>query len=321
MKILIADDEVVSRRTLEATLLKWGYEVAVACDGRDAWRILQQAGAPKLAILDWMMPGRDGVDICRDLRKREEGLYTYVLLLTSKAGRHDMIDGLDAGADDYVTKPFDPQELKVRLRAGCRILHLQDQLVAAREALREQATHDPLTGLWNHGAILGILAGEVARAQREGSSVGVVMADLDRFKCINDVHGHLAGDAVLRETARRIRASLRPYDEVGRYGGEEFLIVAPGCDTPDAANLAERLRACVVQEPIDTAEGELHVTMSLGVTTSGGSEPTDVVRLIGSADAALYRAKNEGRNRVVLAAAGPDDLRPTVSQQNCRFVR
>ena len=313
MKILIADDEVVSRRTLQATLARWGYDVVVACDGADAWRKLAEQGAPKLAILDWMMPGRDGVDICREIRKRGEELYTYILLLTSKTGKHDMIDGLDAGADDYVTKPFDPQELKVRLRAGLRILDLQDQLIAARETLREQATHDSLTGLWNHAAILHILDGELARAQRQGSTVGVVMADLDLFKSVNDVHGHLAGDTVLRETALRISASMRPYDEVGRYGGEEFLIVAPGCDVPDAARLAERLRACIAEKPIDTHEGAVHVTMSLGVTASSASNEGDVVRLIGSADAALYRAKSEGRNRVLLAAANPENQPPAVT--------
>ena len=243
MQILIAEDDVITRRTLEALLVKWGYAVIVVRDGVEAWKILQGDAAPRLVILDWMMPGLDGIQICRQVRQRAAAPYVYILLLTAKGNQEDVINGLEAGADDYLTKPFHALELKARLRSGRRILELQQQLIAAREAFRLQATHDLLTGLWNHGAILDILQRELDRARRESNPLGVVMADLDHFKQVNDTYGHLAGDAVLREVAKRLSASVRPYDSVARYGGEEFLIVAPNCDPGSGLNLAQRLRS------------------------------------------------------------------------------
>jgi PleD family two-component response regulator len=205
MKVLIAEDDAISRRMLEAFRVKWGYEVVVAKEGEEGWGILQGKDAPRLAILDWMMPGKDGIDICRSLRQRKGRPYTYILLLTARGHKEDIVEGLEAGADDYITKPFDPFELRARLRAGGRILELQEQLFQAREALRNQASRDPLTDLWNHGTILNILRKELTRASRTQSPFAVAMADLDRFKAINDAYGHQAGDAVLRETSRRLR--------------------------------------------------------------------------------------------------------------------
>src|SRR3989454_12151908 len=175
MRILIADDSIVSRHVLDATLRKWGYEVVVACDGVEAWNVLQGADSPKLAILDWVMPGLTGLDVCRNVREhgKDKDIYTYILLLTSKSLREDLIEGMESGADDYLTKPFDQHELKVRLRAGTRIIDLQSQLVAAREELRDQATKDFLTRIWNRSSILDIFQKEMARAARENRSVGV----------------------------------------------------------------------------------------------------------------------------------------------------
>ena len=246
MRILIADDSVVSRHLLEATLRKWGYEVVVATDGVEAWNVLQGENPPRLAILDWVMPGLTGPEVCSRVREnsRHRDLdYTYIVLLSSKSQREDLIEGLEAGADDYLTKPFDQHELKVRLRAGTRIIDLQRELVSAREELREQATKDFLTRIWNRSSILDVLSRELARASREKRSVGVVLADLDRFKSVNDTYGHFAGDAVVREFTRRLTAAMRPYDSLGRYGGEEFLIIRPGCDERCAGNQGERLRA------------------------------------------------------------------------------
>src|SRR5882724_6037532 len=223
MRILIADDSVVSRHLLDATLRKWGYQVVVACDGEEALAVLQGDDAPKLAILDWVMPGLTGPEVCRKVRdhaKDKEREYTYILLLTSKSLKEDLITGMEAGADDYITKPFDQHELKVRLRAGTRIIDLERELVRAREDLRDQATRDSLTRIWNRGMILEILDRELARAERERRPVGLVLADLDHFKNVNDTYGHFAGDAVLREFVRRTGSSVRPYDAVGRYGGE-----------------------------------------------------------------------------------------------------
>ncbi len=299
MRILVAEDDPLSRHLLEAFLVKWGYEVIVAADGVEARRVLQHDNAPNLALLDWMMPGTDGVEICREVRKRAAEPYTYILLVTAKGQKQDILEGLEAGADDYLAKPFDPQELRARLRVGRRILELQEQLIQAREELRAQATHDPLTGLWNRTAILETLQRELDRAERQRTPVAVFMADLDHFKQINDTYGHLAGDAVLREVSRRMRTTIRSYDAIGRYGGEEFLIVTPGCDVTTALKLAERVRSCVSREPIDVAGGTFSATLSLGVAAS--SEAGDADQLVRDADAALYRAKNAGRNRVELA--------------------
>jgi len=299
MRILIAEDNPVSRHLLEAFLVKWDYEVIVTANGADAWRELQRDRTLRLAILDWMMPGMSGVEVCREVRKCPPEPYVYVLLLTAKDQKYDVLEGLEAGADDYLTKPFDPYELRARLRAGRRILELQEQLILAREQLRAEAAHDSLTGLWNRAAILEILHRELARSEREKTPVAAIVADLDHFKKINDTYGHLAGDAVLREVTRRIAGSMRPYDAVGRYGGEEFLIVAPGCDPATAFKVAERLRDCVSRQPVDIFDGAFPVTLSAGVAAS--CEAKEAEELVRMADAALYRAKTGGRNRVELA--------------------
>lgn len=301
MKILIADDDALSRRVLEAKLAKWGYDVVVAGDGREAWAVLQAPDAPRLAVLDWMMPGRDGVDLCRALRQRGPEPYTYVILLTAQAKEEDLVSGMEAGADDYIVKPFRSNELRVRLRAGRRIIDLQQALIVAREALRAKASLDPLTGLLNHEETLRALSAELARARRERRSVGVVMADVDRFKEVNDAHGHLAGDAVLQAVAGTMRARARQYDTVGRYGGDEFIIVMPGCDPERIATIANRLRAGVESGPIDTSEGLIPVTMTLGAAVSRQSSEIEPAALVRLADQALYRAKERGRNCVEVA--------------------
>ena len=312
MKVLIADDDVVSRHLLETMLTRWGYEVAVTRDGTEAWEVLQRIDAPPMAILDWMMPGLDGVEVCRKVRRLGQEPYIYLLLLTTKGRKENLIEGLDAGADDYLTKPFDPHELQVRLRTGKRIVTLQAELIEAREALRVQATHDPLTGIWNRRAILEILGNELARSRREALPVAVAIADLDYFKRINDTYGHAAGDVTLSEVANRMRAMLRPYDAIGRYGGEEFLMVLPGCTSQDAFKLAERLRIGMSQEPVKLPDGAIEVTSSLGVAASDTLAVMDVTALIQAADNALYRAKAKGRNRIEFATV--TDLTSRISQ-------
>jgi diguanylate cyclase (GGDEF)-like protein len=303
MRILLAEDDVISRRMLEAFLVKWGYEVVVARSGEEGWGILQEKDAPRLAILDWMMPGKDGIDICRGVRQRKGRPYTYIILLTARGQKEDMVQGLEAGADDYVTKPFDPFELRARVRAGGRIVELQEQLLQAREALRNQASRDPLTDLWNHGTILSILRKEVARASRTQGPFAVAMADVDRFKAINDTYGHQAGDAVLREASRRLRGAMRTYDSLGRYGGDEFLAVVPGCDPSAAARFGESFRARIDRKAIETPDGLIPVTLSLGVVALEKLRDVKSETLVRVADAALYRAKIAGRNRVALATA------------------
>ena len=304
MRILIADDSVVSRHLLEATLRKWSYEVVVACDGAQAWEMLSAPDAPRLAILDWVMPGLSGPEVCLRVRQAAQTRdmnYTYLLLLTSKSDREDLIEGMESGADDYLVKPFDQNELKVRLRAGSRVIDLQRELVAAGEELREQATKDFLTRIWNRSSILDILQRELDRASREKRSVGVALADLDHFKGINDTFGHFAGDAVLREFARRAVSTIRSYDSMGRYGGEEFLLVLPGCDPSCTVSQAERLRLAIATSPVSIEETRYPLTCSFGTACWQPGMSLTAEELIRAADDALYAAKKKGRNCTVTA--------------------
>lgn len=302
VRVLIADDSVVSRHVLFATLVKWGYEVIVASDGVEAWNILQREDAPTLAVLDWMMPGLTGPEVCRMLRQKSKEPYTYVLLLTSKNLKEDLIEGMDAGADDYVIKPFEQQELKVRLRSGTRIVKLQAELLATREALREQASHDSLTRLWNRGSILDILDRELHRSRRERQPIGVALIDIDHFKSVNDTYGHIAGDAVLMESARRMQSSTRHYDALGRYGGEEFLLVLPGCNEDCVQAQAERVRLVLSGEPMKLTSNAIGLTASFGTTSFSGVGECTAEMLVRAADEALYSAKRLGRNRVEYVA-------------------
>jgi len=304
-RILVADDNSVVRCSIEVLLIKWGYEPVVATNGDEAWKILQREDSPRLVLLDWMMPGINGPTLCKSVRTLHAVPYTYLILLTGRDTKEDMISGLEAGADDYLTKPFNAYELKARLAAGERILELQQELIAARDALREQATHDPLTGLWNHGATLDILKNELTRGDRQGAAITVTMADIDHFKRVNDDYGHLAGDEVLREVARRLRASVRTYDSIGRYGGEEFLVVSPGCESSAGINQAERLRQVFSATPVLVQETAISITVSLGVATLDKEIKSGVEQLLRVADEALYRAKMGGRNRFEAASVLP----------------
>jgi two-component system, cell cycle response regulator len=315
VKILIADDSIVSRHLLEATLRKWGYDVMVACDGAEALELLQREDAPALIILDWMMPGMTGVEVCRRIRQRDSEPYTYILLLTSKSQKEDLIEGMEAGADDYITKPFDQNELQVRLRAGTRLVDLQAQLLKAREDLREQATRDSLTRLWNRSSILGELGRELARSARDPRPLGVVIVDLDHFKHINDTYGHLAGDAVLREAARRMQNGIRQYDSIGRYGGEEFLILFPGSSESDSYAQADRLRKQLAQAEMSVNDCSVRVTASFGVTTAVPGESWSEETLIRRADEALYVAKKSGRNRVEMLSCRSEPSSVIVSAE------
>jgi two-component system cell cycle response regulator len=299
MKVLIADDSATSRAMLRKSLARWGYEVVMAENGAEAWDILEKPDAPPMAILDWVMPHLTGPDVCKKVRETRREPYTYILLLTSKNSKDETIEGLEAGADDYIVKPFDQQELSVRLRAGKRIIDLQLSLMDAREELREKANKDLLTMLPNRAAIVATLETEIARCHRDQRSVGVVLLDIDHFKKVNDTYGHFAGDAVLRETAARLKSSMRAYDQVGRYGGEEFLVVLLNCDMEQARNQAERMRQRLQESKILADAGlEIPVTASFGVSISDLSDRSPDI-FIRVADEALYRAKAGGRNCVV----------------------
>ena len=304
MKILVAEDEIILRRTLERTLQGWGYEPTAVADGTEALAVLRAPDGPRLAVLDWMMPDRTGLEVARAMRRLGVNRYVYTLLLTAKNEPEDLVAGLDAGADDFLAKPVILQELRARLNAGRRIVELHTQLIDTRDELQQMALRDALTGAFNRGAILELLDCELIRSQREQQPVGLLLVDVDHFKKVNDRYGHPAGDAVLREIVLRMRAFVRATDALGRYGGEEFLLVLPGCDSPTTRLIAERLRHQVAALPIEYEGLSIPVTLSLGTAVSTPPFlPLDAHSLLFVADAALYRAKEEGRNRVAPATA------------------
>jgi diguanylate cyclase (GGDEF)-like protein len=302
MRVLIADDDPVARVKLRSLLKKWSYRPVLADNGDEAWRILSGDDPPLICILDWMMPGLDGIDLCKRIRALKREPYTYLILVTGKGRPEDIVLGMGAGADDYVTKRYDHQELEVRVRAGRRVVDLQLELIHTRDRLQYEATHDHLTGHLNRGETLQQLDRELARAKREETEVGVAMIDVDFFKRVNDTHGHGAGDEVLREVARRLKSALRSYDVLGRIGGEEFVAVVPACGPEDLTSVGERLRSVVASTPVVVNEDlVLPVTVSVGLAASVKGEEATGDKLLMVADAALYRAKRDGRDRVVLA--------------------
>lgn len=305
MRILIAEDDFALRKIVQRLLTKWGYEVEAVCDGEEAWQSLQRPDAPSMVLLDWMMPGMDGVDICRRLRQTKRDIRPYVILLTGKDDKSDLIKGISAGADDYVTKPFDPDELRVRILSGQRVLALQVESLTIMEALRKQASHDYLTGLPNRATIMGMLRREFARGPRSGRDVSVVMADVDHFKSINDSFGHHVGDAVLTEVAKRMAVEMRSYEIIGRYGGEEFMAVLSDSDTVGAFAVAERLRLSVEAKSFEYSSRCVPVTMSFGVASTAEIPSATRETLVQFADAAMYRAKKAGRNRTECAVKTP----------------
>lgn len=301
MRILIAEDDNTSRTILTGVLKKNGHEVVATVNGAEAWQAMQKPDAPVLAILDWMMPEMNGPDVVRLIRAVQTDRPPYIIMLTSKSEKADIITGLDAGADDYLSKPFDPGELRARIEVGRRILELQATVLAANIALAHEATHDPLTGIYNRRAIMEVLSRELSREARQKSGMAIGMCDVDYFKKINDVHGHQAGDEVLCGVVRLMVKCLRQYDSVGRFGGEEFVVITPGVKEGDVCALYERFRAAVADNPIVTKVCDLPITLSIGVAVCGQSSKVD--ELLAAADTALYQAKNGGRNRVCLAEA------------------
>ena len=256
--------------------------------------MLQSEDAPQLAILDWMMPGRDGLEICREIKKASPASARYVLLLTSRSQAEDLTEAFEAGVDDYLTKPIDSKELRARLRAATRLLGLQEQLGEARRRLATELSGDALTGLWNHRAVLDMLRRELARAERDASSVAVARAEIDDFGRWRGTLGEQAGDALLKEAAHRIRSSVRYYDSVGRFDTSEFLLVVPKCDEQGALVQARRLRAFVNNQPIETPLGPLKVSLSLGVAAKRKTNEADIDALLKASAGALARAQAAG---------------------------
>ncbi len=299
VQILVVDDSPVYRQLLASHLQDWDFPLTIAKNGSEAWTLLQREDCPKLVLLDWVLPDIDGVELCRRIRRAGSGSsYSYIILLTGKDAQKDMLEAMQAGADDYLVKPFDERELRARLLVGKRIIGIHEQLVSARESMRYAATHDSLTGLMNRGETLDFLKRELARAERSKRPLSVILADVDHFKVVNDTLGHLYGDEALKEVARRLRSKLRVYDGVGRYGGEEFLMILTECDLMAALTKADELRVCVGTDPIASSHMSKNITVSMGIAVSTDHPAGDMDSILSQADRNLYAAKQNGRNRV-----------------------
>ena len=299
MRVLVAEDDLTSRMILSAILRKWGYEVEEAVDGQEALKLLQQQNPPRIALLDWSMPGLSGVDVCSKLREDSVNDSIYIIILTAKSEKKNVVDGLNAGANDYIKKPYDNDELKARINVGRRMIEIQTELEKAKNALIHEAMHDGLTGLYNRKAILELLKKEFSHAKRFGGMVRVAMCDLDHFKRINDKYGHQTGDEILIGFADLIKNNLREYDLAGRYGGEEFIIIVPAFENGKEKMDFKRICRLVSETKIDTRSGPVSVTVSIGVSESDGNRSID--EILTEADDALYRAKGLGRNCVCFA--------------------
>jgi diguanylate cyclase (GGDEF)-like protein len=304
-RLLLVDDDSVSRSVLSKQLSSRGYEIMEADSGGSALRVLTQPNAPRMAVVDWNMGTINGPELCRILRGRSP--YVYVVLTTAREGRRPLVEAMNSGADGYIQKPVDVDELEAWLVAGQRIVELQDGLLKAHAELERRATHDALTGIRNRGSLLEILGRELRRSIRTKSATGIVLFDVDHFKKVNDTYGHPVGDEVLVEFAARCARAVRDYDVIGRYGGEEFMLVLPGGSLPDAAAVGSRLLDAIARRPFKTSAGELAVTASAGASSTGQGY-MDVDAMIAAADAALYEAKRAGRARLHVAAeAGQPD--------------
>lgn len=302
MQVLIVDDDALSRKLLNKALTQIGYQVVEAKDGQEGWSVIEREPI-RLVITDWIMPKMDGLDLARKIRTTELGRYVYIVILTGQKSLDNVVDGLNAGADDYLVKPFNLKELSARLMIAQRILALEQELKDAHEKMHDLAMHDELTGLWNRRAIYQFATAELIRAERELNPISFILLDIDHFKVVNDTHGHLVGDQALKLVAETIGAKVRPYDRVGRWGGEEFLVVLPMTDVEEVTTVAERIRIGIAEVGLTLANGnQIHVTVSLGATCTTLAGYASLDDLIHDADEALYQAKESGRNRVCVTS-------------------
>jgi two-component system, cell cycle response regulator len=307
-RVLIVDDDPLVAEHLEALVRKAGFEVEIVHSGAGALAALRRQFAP-VVISDRNMPDIDGLTLCRTIRSEQYDGYVYVILLTMQDAEADILSGLEAGADDYLSKRTSGAQLVARLRTAQRILSLERSLRVALEDKTRLATTDALTGSNNRRYLVRHLNREIRAAWRAAAPLCVLLLDIDHFKRVNDAHGHAAGDDVLKGFARRIRDTLpRETDWFARLGGEEFAVVLPQTDLTGAAVVAERLRQAVAAEPMTTCAGALSVTVSLGVSGLAAlvtGETASVDALLDSADRRLYRSKEDGRNRVTTAPVAP----------------
>ena len=297
MKILIVEDDPGSRRLVTLRLTAAGHEVVEAEDGQVAWELFQREPF-QMVITDWMMPRLDGRDLIRNIRSSGQKGYTYIIMLTAIDDKSQVVTGLESGADEYLTKPFDNKELIARVASGERILKLEEELTQAHRQMEILAMQDGLTGISNRRAIEEHARAELDHARRKECPLSVILLDIDHFKAINDQYGHLVGDHILRHLAKILTRNLRQYDRIGRWGGEEFIVILPDTKISEAIIVAERMRAETVETKLSLENGKYYeVQISLGVACASGSYPT-LAKLVDAADQAMYQAKKAGRNRV-----------------------
>lgn len=302
--VLVAVHEWGTRQRLVALLRSWGFDVVAAKHGVEALGVLRQDHCPELVIMSKTLPGVDSLELCRHISNESGERSPWILMLHDPSERQDLVHAVECGAADHLSVRFDEQELRARLLSAVRTLERHSSLIKARDAYREQAMRDGLTGLWNRNAVLDMLRIELFRAERNDRSTGILMVDLDHFKGVNDDYGHLVGDSILQETSRRLKSALRDYDSLGRYGGEEFLIVVPGTDEKELCELAERLRAVIEAKPMMAGPYKIPITLSIGVAIAPAGNQS-APEALAIADAALYKAKRNGRNRIVHGIDGP----------------
>ena len=297
MRILIAEDDFASRILLQAVLVKWGYEVVAANDGEVAWTVLQGETAPPIAIVDWMMPGLSGVDLCARVRSQARELVPYILMLTAKGQKEDISQGLDSGADDYLVKPFDLAELGARLRVARRAIALQRELVESRKAIQYQALHDLTTGALNRGSILSALS-EAVSAEKP---LSIMLIAIDGHKALQQREGAASAEAAVAGVVQRVRTSA-PEALIGRYGADELLVLSIGTGLNDATTMADDIRGAVASPTFPESTGlETNVTISLGIAEWDGSAGAEL--LLCYADAALYAARSIGNTIDVFGLA------------------
>jgi two-component system cell cycle response regulator len=295
--ILVADDSAVSRKLVEHALRDKSYSLLFAKNGQEAIELYAKR-SPHIVIVDWEMPDITGIEFCKHIRTQPLASYTYIILLTGKTEKENTVAGLAAGADDYLTKPFHPEELIARVAVGIRIGQLQHKVEAQNVLLQELALTDALTGLPNRRAVEDWAAQQLSAAARHGFSFCVVMADLDHFKLINDTYGHAAGDTVLRAFAQILKATSRRSDICGRIGGEEFVCILTHSSMTNAEVVAQRIRSQLETTSFVFDHKTVNVTASFGIAGFDAERPLDFGALLAQADKALYVAKNLGRNRV-----------------------
>jgi two-component system chemotaxis response regulator CheY len=304
IRVLVADDSVVSRKLVEQTLSEKQYSLVFAKGGRETVELFAEHH-PALVIVDWIMPDLTGIEICKHIRSSTHASYTYIILLTGKSAKESVVEGLGAGADDYLTKPFHPEELIARVGVGLRIMELQREIEVKNAMLQELALTDPLTNLPNRRAIEDWAARQLSGAARYGFSFWVALADLDHFKTVNDTHGHDAGDTILKAFSQILKTKTRRSDICGRIGGEEFLFVLTHATKEDAKRVIECVRAELEATKFNFNGNRLTVTASFGIAGFAGTKAPDFNRLVTQADLALYSAKRLGRNRVEVGEAQP----------------